>query len=81
MPQLSRHALNQMQLRGISAESIFQILVKPQQTVQNNDLLVYQSVVEENGKNYLIRIFVNLRKQPPLIVTVYKTSNIQKYWQ
>lgn len=81
MPQFSMHALNQMQLRGISAERVVQILRKPQQTVRTSDLLVFQSVVVEDGKNYLIRIFVNLRKQPPLVVTVYKTSNIQKYWQ
>jgi hypothetical protein len=30
-------------------------------------------------KKYLIRIFINDKKNPKLIITVYKTSKIKKY--
>lgn len=36
-------------------------------------------MVLENNKTYLIRVFVNEAKTPPLIITAYKTSKIQKY--
>ncbi len=33
---------------------------------------VYQNMILENNKTYLIRVFVNESKTPPLIITAYK---------
>jgi len=42
----------------------------------------YQSKVTfENGKLYLIRAIVSDEIQPPVVITVYRTSNISKYWR
>ncbi len=43
------------------------------------DLTIYQNIILENEKKYLVRVFVNENKVPPLIITAYKTSNIKKY--
>jgi hypothetical protein len=40
---------------------------------------VYHKTLQENDKYYLYRVFVNHDKKPPLVVTVYKTSKIEKY--
>jgi len=66
-------------LREIDKGVTDEILLHPHHIITNDELVVYQSVINEKGKNYLIRIFVNLQKQQPLVVTVYKTSKIEKY--
>ncbi len=43
---------------------------------------IYQSLFDEQkGKPFLIRVFVNIKKSPNLIITVYKTSKISKYYE
>src|SRR5207244_3976186 len=34
-----------------------------------------------NGRMYLLRVVVAVDKEPPVIVTVYRTSKIEKYWR
>ncbi len=75
----SNHALEQMRLRQISRSIVEKILEKPQQIIKENDTLIYQSIVLIARKNYLIRIFINHRKKPNVVITVYKTSKITKY--
>lgn len=71
----SKHALGQMELRGISKIVVARILENPLQIREEDGIKIYQSIVD----NYLIRIFVNENKDPKLIITVYKTSKIKKY--
>jgi dsDNA-specific endonuclease/ATPase MutS2 len=75
----SNHALEQMQLRQISRSIVEKILEKPQQIIKENNILIYQSVVLIEKKNYLIRVFINHNKKPNVVITVYKTSKISKY--
>ena len=44
-----------------------------------NKVKVYQSIVEDG--NYLIRIFVNNKQNPKVVITIYKTSKIKKYYE
>ncbi len=71
----SKHALEQMELRGISKNVVEQIIENPALTKEEDGIKIYQSIID----NYLIRIFVNEIKDPKLIITVYKTSKIKKY--
>lgn len=68
-----------MELRKIPKKVVEKILTKPGQIKDEGDKKVYQSI-SENGK-YLIRIFVNDKKNPNLVITVYKTSKIRKYYE
>ena len=67
-----------MQRRQISANVANAVLKDPGQVIEEDGNKVYQSVIRENGKSYLIRIFVNHHKNPNLVITVYKTSKISK---
>ena len=40
----------------------------------------YQSRIEAGGKTYLLRAIVS-PGEPPTVVTVYRTSRIEKYWR
>ena len=46
-----------------------------------NEENVYQSLIRENDVMFLVRIFIDMDKQPNVIVTVYKTTKISKYYE
>ena len=35
----------------------------------------------EDGKLYLLRVVVAGDEEPPLVITAYRTSKIEKYWR
>ena len=77
----SQHDLDQMEARGISKETVENILANPDQILTLEDLTVFQQVVSKEKPLFLIRVFVNIRKNPNLVVTVYRTSKISKYYE
>ncbi|WP_363151942.1 DUF4258 domain-containing protein [uncultured Mucilaginibacter sp.] len=78
---ISKHALEQIVLRGIPEDVVIKILDSPGQIINLNDKRIYQSIIEDDGKQYLIRIFVNHFKEPNVVITAYKTSKINKYYE
>ncbi|MBK6743879.1 MAG: DUF4258 domain-containing protein [Hydrogenophilales bacterium] len=78
----SGHALAEMTRRGIAREVVDQVLRAPGQRLEERDgILALQSVIEfPDGRKFLVRVFVN-RDEPPVVVTVYRTSKIAKYWR
>ncbi len=77
----SKHAIEQMELREIDIDVAKRILIKPDQIIEELDKRIYQSISLINDKPCLIRIFVNKLKIPNLVITVYKTSKISKYYE
>ena len=76
----SKHALEQIQNRHLDKKSVDAALKQPdKQITDDTGLKVYNKAIRENDKYYLYRVFVNHDKNPPLVVTVYKTSKIWKY--
>ncbi len=79
-PEFSRHALEQMELRCISEELVRSIVKYPDSIVnQDETVMIYSKLVIEKSKTYLYRVSINHLKRPALIITVYKTSKIEKY--
>ena len=78
---LSNHAKEQMLLRGIAEFQVEEVLENPDSVIERAaDQLVFQKIrTFENGANFLLRVFVNPLKDPALIITVYKTSKLDKY--
>jgi len=81
--QISEHALEEMKRRELSKDLVDSILKDPQQIVDvYGNRKAFQSVVNlGTGKGYLVRVIVNDTVEPSKIVTVYKTSKIEKYWR
>jgi hypothetical protein len=77
----SRHALEQMALRDISEAIVTGILENPGNLITEQDKKIYQSIVIFGEEKYLVRIFVNNKKEPNVIITVYRTSKINKYYE
>ncbi|MBF0123956.1 MAG: DUF4258 domain-containing protein [Magnetococcales bacterium] len=81
--RISQHASQEMQRRNISEEVVAQVLHGPQQVVvERNALIACQSQVYfEDGCLFLVRVIVNQEVDPAVVVTVYRTSKIEKYWR
>ncbi|MCR4318602.1 MAG: DUF4258 domain-containing protein [Planctomycetes bacterium] len=80
--ELSEHARTEMKRRGIPLIVVELVLDAPGQVLPGHeDVVCYQSKVEINRKSYLVRVMVNETAMPRRIVTVYRTSNIGKYWK
>ena len=78
------HALTEMARRKITQEDVITILANPEQmeTIREGRA-VYQAKREigEPPKTYILRVFVDINHKPPYVVTVYRTSKIEKYWR
>ena len=79
---LTDHAIFEMERRNISLELAQRILENPQQRLNiRKGRDVFQSRIQMGEKQYVVRIFVDIDRSPPEVVTVYRTSKINKYWE
>jgi len=83
-PELSKHVRQEMGRRGIPLAVVESVLAAPGQKVpEHGDVVCYQSNVEINQKPYpyLVRVMVNETATPAKVVTVYRTSKINRCWK
>lgn len=81
---LTNHARFEMERRGISEAEIARVLSAPEQADRvRPGRVVYQSRMRstETGNTYLLRVFVDIDREPAQVVTAYRTSKIEKYWK
>ena len=82
--RLTEHAKEEMARRQISQENVANVLAAPEQIeAVRQGRSVYQSRIK-TGKppqTYLLRVFVDVDREPPEVVTVYRTSKVTKYWR
>ena len=80
--QLSRHAQEEIERRSIPMSLLETVLHAPQQILhESGGRKAYQSQIEFSGKMYLLRAIVADDVDPAIVVTVYRTSKIMKYWR
>ena len=64
------------------SETIDQVLKNPEQRFDvRRGRVVLQSRIQESGKEFLIRVFVDVDRTPAEVVTAYSTTKIGKYWR
>ena len=81
--KLTSHAQEEIARRSIPRAVLESVLNDPQQIVpQESGRKVYQSKVDFGGGTiFLVRAIVDDRVNPPALITVYRTSKIEKYWR
>jgi hypothetical protein len=80
--RLSKHAIEEIDKRGITAQQLDGVLQWPGQKVEEYaGLVCYQSRILMNGDHFLLRVIVNESHDPAVVVTAYRTSKIDKYWR
>jgi len=76
----SKHALERIKARGITKDTISKVVKKPDSVITEEDCKhIYQKVLKEDNKSYLFRVFINICKDPNLVIRAYKTSKLDKY--
>jgi len=80
---LTNHARLEMVRRGIAEDLVMAILERPEQVVAEREgLVAYQSrLATEDGRVMLVRVIAEDRSTPRKVITVYRTSKIDKYWR
>ena len=79
---VTSHAAFEMRRRRVEEDVVRQVLAAPEQRHAvrlGRDVL--QSRIAFAGKTYLLRVFVDIDRDPAEVVTVYRTSRITKYWR
>ncbi len=80
--KLSGHAQEELQRRGIPLALLESVLEQPQQVVpEQGGKKAYQSQLDFGGRLFLLRVIVAADVDPAVVVTVYRTSKIGKYWR
>lgn len=82
--RVTNHARDEMVRRQITEEDVAKVLAAPEQTeTVREGREVYQSrlLSGEPPKSCLLRVFVDIDRLPPEVVTVYRTSKVAKYWR
>lgn len=79
---LTDHARAEMARRQIPQAWIDAVMASPEQVTPGlGNRKVFQSRMVADGKTYLVRLVIEDWHQPPVIVTAYRTSRIEKYWR
>jgi hypothetical protein len=81
---ITPHVAFEMERRGLSEQIVRSVLSAPEQRLEvRRGRVVLQSRVSlgEPARNYLIRVIVDIDRQPAEVVTAYRTSRISKYWR
>ena len=84
--EISAYAKFQMKRRRISEDVLDTILKGPEQVIDSisgRKILQSRFSFSEKGdtKQYLIRVVMDSRAEIPKVVTVYRTSRVDKYWR
>jgi hypothetical protein len=74
----------EMARRQISETEVARVLAVPEQSeIVREGRAVYQSQISlrDSSQTYVLRVFVDIDREPPEVVTVYRSSKVQKYWR
>jgi hypothetical protein len=81
---ITEHAAFEIGRRGLTEELVRRILAAPEQRYEvrpGRDVFQSRSSIGDPSKTYLVRVFVDVDRQPSEVVTAYRTSRIAKYWR
>lgn len=73
---IPEHAAVQMDRRQVAEAEVRQVPGEPQQVLEVRPGRV---VAQRMIGRYLLRVFVDVDRSPPEVVTVYRTSQLKKY--
>ena len=82
--RLTNHARFQMKRRGITEDQVAKVLAAPEQVeVIRSGRVMYHTRFKrnENEAVYLLRVVVDVDRDPAEVVTAYWTSKVEKYWR
>jgi len=79
----SPHAQTEMTRRGIAEAEVRAALSGPARQAAVRPGRIVLTALHEGapgGRAYVLRVFVDIDRSPQVVVTVYRSSKIGKYW-
>lgn len=78
---ISTHASENMERRNIDEAVVSAVLRNPDEVVAVRDgrVVAQKRVAVLDEKPFLYRIVVDIDRYPPVVVTAYRTSKLEKY--
>jgi hypothetical protein len=73
---IPQHAAERMARRQIAEADLRRVLASPEKILSDRPGRV---VAQGMMGSYLVRVFVDVDRTPPEVVTVYRTSQLRKY--
>jgi len=79
---LTTHAREEMVRRQIDPVWVERVMKAPEQRLPGaGNRAILQSRIDTEGKTFLVRCVVEDWRSPQIVVTVYRTTKIAKYWR
>jgi hypothetical protein len=81
---ISAHARAEMERRGITEEVVRRIITAAEQQVRVSErriVLHSRTMMGTPPKMYLVRVVIDIDRRPAQVVTVYRTTKVDKYWR
>ena len=83
--RISQHAEDELIIRDIPRKLLDEVLQDPGQVIRESGRpTIFQSRFQPFGTHrneMLLRVVVDESRTPPVVVTVYLTSKVEKYWK
>ena len=80
--EFTAHAEEQIAARKMDRAQIIAVATAPEQVVSEpGKPLVAQSRIQFKGKTFLLRVAFHDEGDVRLVITVYRTSQVRRYWQ
>jgi len=77
---IGEHASRQAAARDIPEAVVLRVLGGPERVLEvRPGRVVAQAVVRFGETDYMVRVFVDVDRDPPEVVTCYRTSKMRKY--
>jgi hypothetical protein len=80
---ISTHARSEMERRGITEDVVRHVVTSPEQRIRVDErriVLHSRMAMGVPAKMYLVRVIVDIDRRPAEVVTVYRTTKVDKYW-
>lgn len=80
---MTSHARAEMARRGLDEATVEEVLARPEQRIEvrSGRVILQSRRSTEEGRAHLVRVFVDIDRRPPEVVTVYRTTKVSKYWR
>jgi hypothetical protein len=81
---LTDHAKDEMRRRGLSDVLVESVIRNPEQRIEvRAGRAILQSIVLMGSPptKFIVRVVIDVDRSPPDVVTAYRSSKIEKYWE
>jgi len=79
----TEHSEFEMKRRGLPQNLVASVLENPEQKweLRKGRYVLQSRIKMDSEKTYLVRVIVDIDREPFEVVTAYRTSKIEKYWR